>query len=84
MNMNILEFVTQQYIYNGCYNWKIFWEGKFTPGDFTPVNMKNCCRCNLRKHREIKTGEKYIALDISCKFGILDKMRHVSEAIQSV
>ena len=36
--------------------------------------MKNCGRRNVRKHREIKNGEKYITLDIYLKFGSLDKM----------
>ena len=37
--------------------------------------MKNCGRCNVRKHRGIKDGDKYITLDISLKFGSLDKMK---------
>ena len=36
--------------------------------------MKNCARRNVSKHREIKNGEKCITLDISLKFGSLDKM----------
>ena len=37
--------------------------------------MKNCGSLNVRKHREIKNGEKYITLDIPLKFGSLDKMK---------
>ena len=70
MNMNLLAVVTTPYIYHGCSTWKTFWKkmftGKenFTPGDFTPVNMKNCGHINVRKHRYIKDSNKYITLDI--------------------
>ena len=37
--------------------------------------MKNCGRRNVRKHREIKGSDNYIILNISLKFGSLDKMR---------
>ena len=40
MNMKLLSVVTPPYIYHGCSNRKAFWEGKFTPGEFTAVNMK--------------------------------------------
>ena len=53
----------------------MFWEENFKPGDFTPVNIKNCGRRNVRKNRDIKNGENYITLDISLKFGSLDKMK---------
>ena len=39
------------------------------------MNMKSFGRRNVRKHRDIKNGEKYITLDISLKFGIMDKMK---------
>ena len=42
------------------------------------MNMKNCGRYINRKHREIKIGEKYITLDISLKFGSLEKMKITS------
>ena len=38
------------------------------------MNMKNCSRLNVRKHREIKGSDKYATLDISLKFDCLDKM----------
>ena len=78
MNMNILAVVTLLYIYPGCSTRKTFWEVKFTPGEFTPVKMKNGGRRNVRKHREIKNGEKYITLDISLKFFSLDKIKITS------
>ena len=37
--------------------------------------MKFFVRCNVRKHREIKNGEKFITLDIYFKFVSLDKIR---------
>ena len=40
--------------------------------------MKNCGRRNVRKHKEIKGSNKYVALDISLKFDSLDKMKIVS------
>ena len=50
MNMKLLEVVTPQSIYYGCSNRKTLWEEKckgeekFTLGEFTAVNMKNCGR----------------------------------------
>ena len=37
------------------------------------MKMKNCGRCNVRKHIEIKGSGNYVTLDISLKFGSLDK-----------
>ena len=42
------------------------------------MSINNCVRHNVRKHREIKNGEKCIALEISLKFGSLDKMKITS------
>ena len=39
---------------------KTFWEEIFTP-----ENMKRFGRRNVRKHKEIKNGEQYTALEIS-------------------
>ena len=82
--MNILAVVTPPSIYRGWFTRKTFWEGKFTgegnftPGKFTTVNMKNCGRLNVRKHREIKGSDRYVTLDISLKFDSLDKMIMIS------
>ena len=60
MNMNILSVVTPTSIYHGYSTGKTFWEEKFTGeekftlGEFSDVNMQNCGRRNVRKHREIK------------------------------
>ena len=35
--------------------------------------MTSCGRCNVRKHRDINNGEKYIILEIYYKIGFLDK-----------
>ena len=78
MNMKLLSAVTPPSIYHGCSTWKTFWEESFTVGEFSAVNTKNCGRCNVSKHREIKGSEKYTTLDISLKFGSLDKMRITS------
>ena len=40
--------------------------------------MKNCGRCNTRKHIEIKDSDKYTSLDILSKFDSLEKMRITS------
>ena len=73
--MKILAVVTPPSIYHGFSTRNFFWEEKFTLGEFTPVNMKNCGRWNVRKHRWIKDSDKYITLDISLKFDSLDKIR---------
>ena len=39
---------------------------------------ENCCRRNVRKHREIKGGERYFTLDISLKFDSLENMKITS------
>ena len=56
----------------------MFWEEKFTVGDFSVVNIKNCGHRNVRNHRNIKGSDKYVTLNISLKFGSLDKMRITS------
>ena len=71
MNMKLLTVVTPPSIYHGCYTRKIFWEEKFTEeekftlGEFSAVNMKNCGCCNVRKHRDIKGSDNYVNLGIS-------------------
>ena len=37
--------------------------------------MKKFGRRNFKKHRDIKGSDNYIILNISLKFGTLDKMR---------
>ena len=49
-----------------------------TRGEFTPLNINNCGRRNVRKQRYIKNGEKDISFYISLHFGSLDKMKITS------
>ena len=80
MNMKLLAVVTPLSIYHGYSTKKMLWEEKFTGEEkftlceFTAVNMKNCGRQNVRKHRDIKGSDKYVILEISLKFDSLDKM----------
>ena len=80
INMKLLAVVTPPYIYHGCCTRKTFWEEIFTGEEklFSAVNMKNGeCR-NVRKHKEIKSSDKYVTLDILLKFDSLDKMKITS------
>ena len=73
MNKKVLAVVTPLSIYHICSTWKMLREEKFT-GErqlFLDVNMENCGCHNVRKHREIKGGDKYVTLDISLKFDSL-------------
>ena len=84
--MKLLVFVTPPSIYHGCYTRKTFWEGKFTGKKdlFGSVNMKNCGRSKVRKHKEIKGSYKcvtlniYDILNISEKFDDLNNMETTS------
>ena len=80
INMKFLVVVAPQYIYHGCSTWKTFWEEKFTGKKelFQSVNMKNCGRRKVRKHKEIKGSDKIVTLDISAKFDSLNKMETTS------
>ena len=67
MNMNLLAVVIPPSIYHGCSTQKRFWEEKFTGEEklFSVMNMKNCGRRNVRKHKDIKGSDKYFTLNIS-------------------
>ena len=58
----------------------MFWKEKFTDKKdlFQSVNMKNCGRRKVRKHKEIKGSDKIITLDISAKFDSMNKMETTS------
>ena len=75
--MKLLEVVTPLSMYHGCSTEKMFWEEKFTGEEklFSAVNMKNCGRLNVRKHREIKGSDKYVTFYISLKFDSLYKIK---------
>ena len=78
--MELRAVVTPPFIYHGCSTRKTFLEENFTVGEklFSAVNMKNCGRRNVSKHKEIKGSDKYITLDISLKFDSLNKMKITS------
>ena len=78
--MKFLAVVTPPFIYHGCSTRKTFWEGKFTGKEilFLAVDMTNCGRRNVRKHKYIRGSDKYVTLDISSKFDSLDKMKITS------
>ena len=80
MNMKLVEFVTSPSIYHGCSTRKTLWGGNFTGKEdlFLALNMKNCGRRNVRKHKEIKGSDKYVTLDISLKFESMEKMKITS------
>ena len=59
--MKLLEVVTPlSAIYHDCSSQKRLWEE-----NSTPVNMTSCVRRNIRKHKEVKEIEQYIALETS-------------------
>ena len=80
MNMKLLAVVTPPSIYHCCSNWRTFWEENFTGEEklFSAVNMENCGRRNVRRHREIKGSDKYVILDISLKLDSMEKMKITS------
>ena len=65
--MKLLAVVTPPTIYHSWPTRKKFREVKFTP-----ANMKSCGHLNVKKHKEIKNAEQYIALDIYSELDGLD------------
>ena len=55
-------------------------EGNFTGKKdlFQSVNMKNCGRCKVSKHKEIKGSDKIVALNVSEKFDSMNKTETTS------
>ena len=78
--MKFLVVVTPPSIYCGCSTQKTFWEEKFTGKKylFQSVNMKNCGRRKVRKHKEIKGSDKIVTLNVSEKFDSLNNMKTTS------
>ena len=78
--MKFLVFVTPPSIYHGCSTRKTLWEEKFTGKKdlFQSVNMKNCGRHKVRKHKEIKGSDKIVTLNASEKIDSLNKMETTS------
>ena len=90
MNMNLLAVLTSPSIYHGWSTRKKFWEERFTGeenftlGELSAVNMKNYGHPNVIKHRDIKGSENYVTLEISLKFGSLDKMKITSSESKDI
>ena len=78
--MKFLVVVTTPSIYHGCSTQKTFWVEKFTGKKdlFQSVNIKNCGRRKVRKHKEIKGSDKIVTLNVSAKFDSLNKMKTTS------
>ena len=78
--MKFLIFVTPPSIYHGCSTQKTFWVEKSTGKKdlFQSVNMKNCGRRKVRKHKEIKGSDKVVTLNISENFESLNNMKNTS------
>ena len=74
--MKFLVVVTPLFIYHGCSTWTTFWEEKSTGKQyfFQSVDMKNCGRHKVRKHKDIKGSDKCVTLNVSKKFDSLNKM----------
>ena len=78
--MKFLAVVTPPSINNGFSTRKTVWEEKFLGKEnvFLAVDMKSFDRRNVRKQKEIRGSDKYITLDISSKFGSMEKMKITS------
>ena len=80
--MKFLVVLAPPSIYHGCSTLKMFWEEKFTGKQdlFQSVNMKNCGRHKVMKHKEIKDSEQCVTLNISEKFDSLNNMETTSSS----
>ena len=80
ISMKFLVVLKPSSIYHGCSTWKAFWEEKFTGKKilFQSVNMKNCGRCKVSKHKQINVSDKIVTLNVSEKFDSLNKMKTTS------
>ena len=78
--MKFLVVVTPPYIYHGYSTCKTVWEENFTGKKylFQFVNIKNCGRRKVRKHKEVKGSDKIVTLNISAKFDSLNNMKSTS------
>ena len=78
--MKFLVVLTSLFVYHGCFTRKTFLEEKFTGKNylFQSVNMKNCGRRKVRKHKEIKGSDKIVTFNVSSKFDSLKNMETTS------
>ena len=78
--MKFLVVVTPPSIYHGCSTQKKFWEEIFTGKKylFQSVNTKNCGCCKVRKHKDIKSSDKIVTLNVPFNFDSLNNMETTS------
>ena len=78
--MKSLVVVTPPSIYHGCSTRKMFSEENFTGKKdlFQSVNMKNCGRRKVRKHKDIKSSDKIVTLNVPFNFDSLNNMETTS------
>ena len=78
--MKFLVVVTQPFIYHGFSTRKTFWGEKFTGKKdlFQSVNMKNCGRRKVSKHKEINGSDNIATLNVSAKCDSLNNMESTS------
>ena len=78
--MKFVVVVIPPSIYHVCSTRKTLWEEKFTGKKdlFQSVNMKNCGHRKVRKHKDIKSSNKIVTLNVSAKFDSLKKMETTS------
>ena len=71
--MKFLVVATAPSIYHGCSTQKTLWEEKFAGKKqdlFKLVNMRNCGKRNVRKHKEFKKGDELVTYEN--KYDILE------------
>ena len=78
--MKFLVVITPPSIYHGLSTRKTFWEEKSTVKKdlFHSVNLKNCVCRKVRKHKDIKGGDKIVTLNVSSKFDSTNKIETTS------
>ena len=78
--MKFLVVVTPPSIYHVCSTPKTFEEEKLTGKKdlFQSVNIKNCGRRKVSKHKEIKVSDKIVTLNVSENVDSLNKMETTS------
>ena len=74
--MNFLVVFATPSIYHGFSTQKTVWEEKFTGKQYfyQSMNMKNCVRRKVRKHKYIRGSDKCVTLNVSETFDSLNKM----------
>ena len=78
--MDFLVGLTPPSIYHGCCTRNLLSEEKYTGKQdlFQSMNMKNCGRFKVRKHKDIRGSDKCVTLNGSEKFDSLKNMETTS------